>query len=90
MTKKYKIADTISWQIEKSEDFVYILNHTNNQYYELKDVGKEIWLLICQQLDKEEILETLLKKYRVDANILNKDVQELIDILRVERIVESV
>lgn len=84
--KTFQVRKTIAWQIEKTEDFVYIYNNANGQYYILEKIGKEIWLRLCEAVSFEDIVRGISDKYSVDMSIVEEDVRELVNNLLSEHI----
>ena len=47
MNVEFGISPKVAWQVEQSEKYVYIQNVSNGNFYELEEVGREIWLGIA-------------------------------------------
>lgn len=48
----------------------------------LNEVGAEIWKLLPEMADEEELIQRLLQEYEVEEEELRKDVTEFLDSLR--------
>lgn len=82
-----KISGHIAWQEEQTEKFVYIFDIPNNRWFYLNDVSKDIWLLIDNKRNINEIANELSKRYDVEYNILFNDIKEFINDLFIEGII---
>lgn len=86
----YMFSNTIAWQIEKSEGFVYILDVKNDKTYYLDGVSKDIWMCIDSVLSFENLVKNLQVKYNgVPFETLKQDSSELItNLLALNLIIE--
>lgn len=84
---EFKFVKSIAWQIEPSEDFVYVLNNKNRKWYFLKEVSKDIWLQVAQHKNLDNIIKTLMEEYQVDYRTLYDDVKNYIYELQEEGLV---
>ncbi|MBS5824330.1 MAG: PqqD family protein [Clostridium argentinense] len=84
---EFEFAKSIAWQIEPSQDFIYVLNNKNRKLYWFKDISKDIWLQIGQHKSFNNILETLMEEYQVDYETLYNDVKDYIYELQEEGLV---
>ena len=48
----------------------------------LNEMGGEIWKLLPQVADEEELIQRLLEEYEVEEDELRKDVREFLDSLK--------
>lgn len=59
-----------------------LLNLTDEQYYELDDIGAKIWQLFQQHDDPGIVIKHLLDEYNIDEATLRRDVAELIEAMK--------
>lgn len=78
----------ISWQIEQTENYVYILNNETKKWYFLDDISKDIWLQILENNNFSHIINSLLTSYDVSYDMLCYDVTYYIKTLESEGLVE--
>jgi hypothetical protein len=67
-----------------------ILSVKSGTYYGLDCVGARIWTLIQQPKTLEEIRDTLIKEYGVDAARCETDLLEILEQLHDEGLIETV
>lgn len=72
LMKNSSLAET------RKNDEVVILNMDNGKYYGLQDTSLEIWELIDQYKDANELLSEALNMYNEDKGIITKEVKEFI------------
>lgn len=59
-----------------------IMNLTNGAYYSMTGVGGHIWSCIESSMTEGAILESMLKRYAVDAESAREDLERLISSLQ--------
>lgn len=74
----YKFSPSIAWQIEQSEQVVYILNKKNNNFLYFTGVSKDIWMNINTKKTVGDIVNLISKIYKVEKEIVEKDVNEFL------------
>ena len=83
------IADTVFAQ--EVDDEMVILDTTSEQYFGLDATGVVIWQHLNENGSLQEVFDTMLEMYDVDAKQLEADicrfVQELVDAGLVKRVV---
>ena len=72
---------------ESIEDEVIILNLETGLYYDLRDVGAEIWHFIQQRASVEAIIEALARRYSGARDAIDSAVRTFIEELRAETLV---
>lgn len=77
MNSKYKISDTIEVN-ELDNELVIIIPQTEKMYY-CNKLSRDIVYYIRDGLTVQQIIDSLLKKYDVDGEILKLDVNEVLD-----------
>lgn len=85
--KTIQFSESISWQEIKSKNLIYIYEHKFRKEYFLEDVGREIWLLINQGKNYEEIICNLKVKYSVDLQTLKDDLNDLLQDFEEKRLI---
>ncbi|WP_373899154.1 PqqD family protein [Haloimpatiens sp. FM7315] len=74
--------------VEKDfEDKKLVLNLQDEQVYELKDVEIDIWNGIDELKEFNEISNVICNKYRVDKELVNKDLNEFLNQLMVNELI---
>lgn len=77
--KSFYFSNWLSWQIEPTEKFIYILNHKTNKWYSLDGISKDIWLLIEPKKNLNDINEIISKKYEVKTDEVCEDISDFIE-----------
>jgi Coenzyme PQQ synthesis protein D (PqqD) len=65
-----------------------ILNLENSVYYGINPVGTRVWSLLKQPRSIEELRDTLLNEYEVDAELCERDLLNLLEKMRSEGLIE--
>ena len=65
-----------------------LLNLANEQYYGLDEIGTSIWHALTTNETIQAAYEKLLNEYEVSAEVLQKDVRELLEKLLAHGLVE--
>ncbi len=65
-----------------------ILNCKNEQYYGLDEVGTAMWTTLTTSPSIQSAYDTLLQEFDVDAELLRKDICELLENLKAQGLVE--
>lgn len=65
-----------------------ILNCQNEQYYGLDEIGTAMWTKLTTSPTIQSAYDTLLEEYDVDAELLRKDISELVGNLSAQGLVE--
>jgi hypothetical protein len=65
-----------------------LLNLKNEQYYGLDETGTSIWQAVTTNETIQAAYEKLLDEYEVSADILQKDLRELLEKLLAQGLVE--
>ncbi len=55
-----------------------LLDLNSESYFGLDEVGTRIWQLLQEHGNVQKIYDTLLEEYDVDAQLLKKDLEEII------------
>lgn len=58
-----------------------LLNLESERYYGLDDIGTRLWHLLAENGDVAAACEQLLKEYRVEPDVLERDVSQLLSSL---------
>ena len=82
LNKKIIFADTVFAQ-EVDEEMV-LLDMNSENYFGLDEVGTAIWQAMQEKEVLQEVYNTLLEQYDVEAEVLEKDILDF-----VEKLVES-
>lgn len=69
-------------------DEAAILNLKNTVYYGLNPVGARVWSLVQQSRSVREIRDTLLEEYDVEAEQCERDLLELLERMREQKLIE--
>lgn len=78
-----KIADTIV--AVPTGDLINDINKIIN----LNSTGKFMWELLENDISKEELIEKVVEKYKIDEEIAKRDVEKFLNNLREEKILEE-
>src|ERR1700722_1501510 len=65
-----------------------ILNLKNSMYYGMNPVGTRIWTLLKEPRSVEQLRDTLLNEYQVDAGLCERDLLELLEKMKNEGLIE--
>ncbi|HEX2776830.1 MAG TPA: PqqD family peptide modification chaperone [Candidatus Acidoferrales bacterium] len=65
-----------------------ILSLKNSVYYGMDPVGTRVWSLLKQPRSIEELRDTLLMEYEVDAELCERDLLNLLEKMRSEGLIE--
>lgn len=66
-----------------------ILNLDSEQYFGLDEIGTRIWEVLKQEGSTEKALSVLLEEYNVAEEVLRKDIEDLIEELKKEKILKD-
>ena len=72
---------------ESIDGEVIVLNLETGVYYDLRDVGAEIWCAIQRRASLAEIVEALVRRYSGGRDAIERAVSEFIEQLRAEALV---
>lgn len=67
-----KIASHISWQ--KLINRIYIIDEEKDSILKIEDIAAEIWMMISDGLDYEEIINNIFQNYEVSIEEVSSDV----------------
>jgi hypothetical protein len=56
-----------------------LLNMKDESYYGLDEMGTRMWIVLTQSENIQVAYESLLAEYQVNASILQKDLEDLIE-----------
>jgi hypothetical protein len=65
-----------------------ILNLKNSVYYGMNPVGTRIWTLLKEPRTVEQLRDTLLNEYQVDAALCERDLLDLLGKMKSEGLIE--
>jgi len=65
-----------------------ILNLKNSMYYGMNPVGTRIWTLLKEPRSVEQLRDTLLNEYDVDAALCERDLLDLLGKMKSEGLIE--
>jgi hypothetical protein len=65
-----------------------ILNLKNSMYYGINPVGTRIWTLLKEPRSVEQLRDTLLNEYQVDAALCERDLLDLLGKMKSEGLIE--
>jgi coenzyme PQQ synthesis protein D (PqqD) len=83
---RVKIPDDVL--ISKLQEESVILNLDSERYYGLDDVGTRFLSVLTTSDSIEAAYETLAKEYDVDAQLLRRDLAELVERLAAQGIIQ--
>ncbi|MBE9005843.1 PqqD family protein [Fortiea sp. LEGE XX443] len=69
-------------------DEIVILNFRSGVYHSVNEVGGRIWTLIKEPKTVKDIKEILLQEYKVEAEICDRDLTELLLKLQASQLIE--
>lgn len=78
MDIEFEISLKVAWQIEPSENFVYIQNVSKGIFYKLENVEKDIWLAIVAKKSLLEIEESIALLYDIAIIEIEQDIKEFV------------
>lgn len=70
------------------DDESVLLDLSSGRYFSLNETGTRIWQLLCEEAGLDEIVSTLAAEYRVTADEVRNDAEELLMQLRAEGLVD--
>ncbi len=85
---KVKINSHLTWREINGE--AIILNLENGDYYELDDIGLEIWKKISSKNSIKKIAEDISKKYNEKLTKVSTDIIKFAEDMRKLKIIEIV
>lgn len=56
-----------------------LLNQENGDYFSLNGIGTEVYSCICEGMEIEEIINSLLNKYDTEYDTLKNDIVSLVN-----------
>jgi len=56
-----------------------LLNQENGDYFSLNGIGTEVYNCICEGMEIEEIINSLLTKYNTEYDTLKNDIVSLVN-----------
>lgn len=65
-----------------------MLSIENGKYYNLGELGGEIWDLLTDPMTVQQIVEQLLERYDVEQPVCEQQVQEFVSQLAKEKLIE--
>jgi len=65
-----------------------ILNLKSSMYYGMNPVGTRIWTLLKEPRSVEQLRDTLLNEYQVDAALCERDLLDLLGKMKSEGLIE--
>ena len=65
-----------------------MLSIENGKYYNLGDLGGEIWDLIEKPISMQQLIERLLEQYEVEKSVCEAQVQQFLTQLNHENLIE--
>ena len=83
LNQKITFADTVFAQEVDGE--MVLLDMESEIYFGLDEVGTAIWQAMQEKETLQEVFESLLEQYEVEAEVLEKDISDFI-----EKLLESV
>ena len=78
MNIEFKISSVVAWQVEPSENYVYIQNVSNDYFYELDSVGSDIWLGIAADKSLLQIEHDIARIYNTLVAEISQDIKQFI------------
>ncbi len=73
------VGDKVIWWNHDNGGIVVLIKNSQYNRYILNDVGAQIWKLLVEGNNKEEIINEITNKYEVDKIKLKSDIEELIN-----------
>ena len=80
-------ADVVSTEMD---DELVMMNITQGVYFGMNAVGKEIWKLLDQPRDEQEVVDLLLEKFDVDETTCRSEAAAFIQLLAKNKLVDIV
>jgi hypothetical protein len=68
---------------------IVALNIDRGTYYGLNDVGSRIWHLLSKPIRVSDLCAALMAEYRVEANVCERQVLDLLEELRAEGLIAT-
>ncbi len=84
LPKQVKVSDSVLFQEISGEGV--LLNMESEQYFGLDEIGARFWQLLSENGDTSAALETIRAEYDVERETLNRDLANLIDELKNEKL----
>lgn len=83
----YYFPINISWQIEPSNDLVYVLNKKNNRFFYFQYISKKIWLQIQSKKKIKSIIKDLAIEFDVAYEVIHDDIVDFVKELLQEELI---
>lgn len=84
----FRTAENIS--VRKVGDEVFVLHKKNKRLHTFNATGAFIWDLLTNGTDSENVIDNVVQAYEVDRQTAREDVQQLIDLCKHEKLLESI
>lgn len=85
--RRYGVSESIAWQQEPTEGYIYIDDIKNNYFYKLEDVAKDIWMCIVAGNDVQEMCSIISKSYGTSVEVVAKDLTDFLSQLEFKEII---
>jgi ornithine carbamoyltransferase len=86
LDQKIIFSDTVFAQEVDGE--MVLLDMESENYFGLDEVGTAIWQAMQEKETLQEVLDTLLEQYDVEAEVLERDLSDFVDKLLESGLVE--
>ena len=84
---EWKIPEHVVFQVLDGQ--AVVLNLDSGRYFGLNEVGTVFWQGLEQGRSLKQITESLLERYEVDRDVLERDLAELMTDLKQRNLLES-
>lgn len=74
----FSISNTVAWQVEHTNQYVYVMDLNSQQVYKFNDIAGDIWKMISEQISLYNIYKEICSIYDVTFNEVQEDVDNFI------------
>lgn len=71
-----RFASHISWQ--KVHDRIFIIDEICNSIIKIEDLAMEIWCMLAEEMNTNDIIDSICNNYCVNKDIVSQDVNEFL------------
>ena len=74
----FSISHTVAWQVEQTNQYVYVMELNSQQAYKFDDVAGDIWKMISERISLYNIYKEICSIYDVTFNEVQEDLDNFI------------
>lgn len=74
---------------KKIQDRYILIKHGNTHLHKLNATGSFLWKQLENKRTEEELIDSLMKRYKIDKGTAKKDVKDFLEYLLREKLIEQ-